>query len=229
MTVEPTPDTAPAMREDDPMRRSGAVWCEEHDRWECSRTSRRSQSRCHGNAIRGRASCRMHAGRSAALEKALGEASLAAWSTAAASADAAPLDPGVVVLQQLRVAVMRADLYGEMLRWQVEVDEEAGLVGATFAAGRDGARVETGEQVRALAKLEADWRDRVVRFAKAAHDMGIAERHVELEQERASLVTSAFRAALAVLELLPADRDLAVRTFLAQLGAGEVVVGEVTS
>ena len=74
-----------------------------------------------------------------------------------------------------------------------------------------------------------DWRDRVVRYAKTAHDMGIAERHVELEQERASLVTAAFRAALGVLSLLPADRDLAVRTFLSSLGAGEVVAGEVTA
>lgn len=222
MTTEP-------MRDDDPMRRSGAVWCDDHDRWECCRTSRRTQQRCHGSAIRGTSMCRMHAGRPAALVKAVGEAQLLAWSTAAARGDEAPLDPGRVVLEQLRVAVMRADLYGELLRWQVEVEDEAGLVGKTFAAGRDGARVETGEQARALAKLEAEWRDRVVRFAKTAHDMGIAERHVELEQERASLVTSAFRAALGVLELLPADRDLAVRTFLSSLGAGEVVAGEVTS
>ncbi|GAW54713.1 hypothetical protein [Nocardioides sp. PD653] len=224
MTTEP-------LRDDDPMRLSGATWCDEHDRWECARPSKRSGVRCHGNAIRGMATCRMHAGRSSAMAKAIGEANLAAWSSSARSADVPSLDPGTVVLDQLRVAVMRADLYGEMLRWQLEVEEESGLVGATYAVGRDGGgRVETGERARGLAVLEAAERDRVVRFAKTAHDMGIAERHVELEQERASLVTSAFRAALAVLELLPADRDLAVRTFLGKLGAGDVVVaGEVTS
>lgn len=221
MTVDP-------LSHRDLMKRSGAVWCDDHERWECSRKSKRTQERCHASAIRGTATCKTHAGRSLALTKALGEANLQAWSTEHAGTDQAPLDPGRVVLEQLRVAVMRADLYGELLRWQVEVDDEAGLVGKSFAAGRDGARVEMGEQVRGLARLEAEWRDRVVRFAKAAHDMGIAERHVELEQERASLVTAAFRAALGVLELLPADRDLAVRTFLAQLGAGEVVAGEVT-
>lgn len=221
--------TAPVMGQDDLMGRSGAAWCDDHERWECSRKSKRTGDRCHASAIRGMSTCKTHAGRSLALAKAMGEANLLAWSTAAARGDEAPLDPGRVVLEQLRVAVMRADLYGELLRWQVEVEDEAGLVGKTFAAGRDGARVETGEQARALAKLEAEWRDRVVRFAKTAHDMGIAERHVELEQERASLVTSAFRAALGVLELLPADRDLAVRTFLSSLGAGEVVAGEVTS
>lgn len=220
--------TAEPMQPADPMQQSGAVRCDEHERWECSRTSKRSQSRCHAPAIRGYATCRMHAGRSTAMAKAIGEANLAAWSTAEASSDAAPLDPGTVVLQQLRVAVMRADLYGEMLRWQLETEEEAGLVGPTYAVGREGVKVETGERVRGLAALEADWRDRVVRFAKAAHDMGIAERHVELEQERASLVTAAFRAALAVADLLPAVRSLVVQTFLAELGGQDTVVaGEV--
>lgn len=222
--------TAEPLQPADPMQQSGAVWCDEHERWECSRTSKRSQSRCHAPAIRGRLTCRMHAGRSTAIEKALGEASLLAWSTSAdRPADLAPLDPGTVVLEQLRVAVMRADLYGEMLRWQLEVEDEAGLVGVTFAAGREGVRVETGERARGLAVLEAGERDRVVRFAKTAHDMGIAERHVELEQERASLVTSAFRGSIASIadRLLPADRDLMMRTFLTLLGAGDAVAGEV--
>lgn len=222
--------TAPVMGHGDLMERSGAVWCEDHERWECSKVSKRSKSRCHASAIRGMATCKTHAGRSVAVAKAIGEANLAAWSTQAAAADLPALDPGTVVLEQLRRSVMRADLLGEMLRWQLEVEDESGLVGLTYTAGRDGVRVETGERARGLAQLEAAERDRVVRFAKTAHDMGIAERHVELEQERASLVTAAFRAALGVLGLLPADRDLAVRTFLSSLGAGEVVVaGEVES
>lgn len=61
--------------------------------------------------------------------------------------------------------------------------------------------------------------------------LGIAERHVELEQERAMLVTAAFRTALVVLaervDLLPADRDLVIRTFLTELGGGDTVPGEV--
>lgn len=68
---------------------------------------------------------------------------------------------------------------------------------------------------RALARL-ADVLDKMAR-------LGIAEKHVELEKERAQLVTAAFLAALTVLgdrvTLLPADRDLVVRTFLDQLGA----------
>ena len=155
-------------------------------------------------------------------------------STEAARADGKQLpalDPGVVVLDQLRVAMLRADLYGELLRWQLEVDEEAGLIGRTFAAGRDGQRVETGEQVRGLARLEAEWRDRVVRFAKTAHDMGIADAQIELQQAQAELVVSAFLAALAAIPgLLPVARQEALTAFLAGLGrGGETVAGAVVA
>lgn len=218
--------TRQPMRDDDPMRRSGAVWCTEHDRWECSHQSRRSQSRCHGNAVRGLDCCRMHAGRRLDLARTQGEANLLAWSAEAAS-ESTPLNPGRVVMDQLRVAVLRADVYGELLRLQVADEEIDGLVGPTFAVGRDGQKVETGERVRGLAALEAEWRDRVVRFAKAAHDMGIAEAVVELEKQRAELVTGAFLAAIDVLGLLPVDRSRVVEVFLDRLGSGEPVAGEV--
>ena len=233
------------MRPDDPMQRSGAVWCDEHGRWECASNSKRTASRCHGSAITGSDRCRMHAGRSAAMTKALGEANLLAWSTEAARAEGAAslpaLDPGTVVLDQLRVAVLRADVYGELLRWQLELDDldgaggggrvAAGLVGTTYAASRDGARVETGEQVRALARMEAEWRDRVVRFAKTAHDMGIADAQIELQQAQAELVVSAFLAALAAIPgLLPVARQEALTAFLAGLGrGGETVAGAVVA
>lgn len=54
--------------------------------------------------------------------------------------------------------------------------------------------------------------------------LGIAERHVELEQERAQLVSSAFLAALGVVSLLPADRDAMLRAFLSGIGRGPEVL-----
>jgi len=166
----------------------------------------------------------MHGGRSSSILKAVGEANLLAWSTDAGDQALPALDPGRVVMDQLRLAVMRADLLGQLLREQLAGDDEHGLVGLSYAAGRDGARVETGEAVRGLAGLEASWRDRVVRFAKTAHDMGIAEQHVRLEQERAQLVVAAFMSALDVGGLLPDVRTLMIDRFLAGL---EPVAGEV--
>lgn len=216
------------MRDGDPMRRSGAAWCEEHDRWECSKDSKRSRSRCHGPAVRGLDRCRMHLGQSRDLARTQGEANLAAWSAEAAGGSSA-LDPGQVVMDQLRVAVLRADIYGELLRIQIADEDVDGLVGPTYAVGREGTRVETGERVRGLAALEAEWRDRVVRFAKAAHDMGIAERVVELEQQRAELVTGAFLAAIDALGLVPGDRSRAIEVFLDRLEPGRSVAGEVVA
>lgn len=59
--------------------------------------------------------------------------------------------------------------------------------------------------------------------------LGLAERQVELQQEQAQLVTSAFMGALAVVgDLLPADRDSMIRAFLSGLGRGPEVL-EVTA
>jgi hypothetical protein len=135
-----------------------------------------------------------------------------------------------VMLRLLHMSWVRVHLYAERLRTLVEdSSENEGLVGATFAAGREGQRVETGEQVRALAKLEADERDRCARFAKLCHDMRIDERHIELQQAQAQLVVQAFLGAVSALGLVPADRDLALRTFLQGLGRGDAVTvaGEV--
>lgn len=220
--------TADLMQSEDPMSRSGARWCDSHRRWECSKHARRSDDGlCHASAIAGTAACRLHSGRTVAAAKAIGEANLLAWSTRDTENEA-PLDPGQVVMNELRLAVHRANLFGELVRLQLGEDPIGGLVGTTRTAGRDGQAVESGEQVRALMRLEAEQRDRVVRFAKAAHDMGIAERHIELEQGRAEMVIGAFLEVLRVLALEPADRDVAVQTFLDGLGREELVVGEVS-
>lgn len=63
--------------------------------------------------------------------------------------------------------------------------------------------------------------------------LGIAEKHIELEQSRAELVVVAVRAGLATLPgLLPDERDRFLRAFLGSLGRdveaapGQVVAGE---
>lgn len=222
MTAEVTHPVDP----EDPMIRSGARWCSDHGKWECSA----NKPDHHAPAIRGMAKCRFHVGKQLDLAKTQGEANLAAWQ-ASANREESPLDLGQAVMDQLRVAVIRADIYGELLRIQISDEELGGLVGPTFAAGRDGARVETGEQVRALARLEAEWRDRVVKYAETAHRMGIATQVIELAQGQAEIVVLAFRAALeaAGASLLPADRAVMVETFLHRLGGRDVVVGELVA
>lgn len=221
MTADQTPE---AMSQHDLMSRSGARFCEEHQRWEYAA----KKPNHHAAAIRGMAMCRHHVGRSTAMAKALGEANLLAWSSEAADASLPMPDPGLTVLQQLRVASLRADLFGLMLRWQLEVDEEQGLVGDTFAAGAEGQALRTGEQVRGLVKLEAEWRDRTVRYAKTAHDMGIAEREVRVAERTGQQLAGAIRSILEQLELSEAQQMLAIQVVPQELRrlSGETVPGE---
>ena len=59
-----------------------------------------------------------------------------------------------------------------------------GLVGSTWSASEAaGGIYATGERARALTDIEAAERDRVVRFAKLAHEMGVADHWVSVARE----------------------------------------------
>lgn len=198
------------MRADDPMARSGAVWCDEHRRWECSKTSQRHGGRCHALAIRGTSACRNHAGKPVSVAKAQGEAQISAWSalgTASVSATEA-------VLGMLHMSWLRVHLYASLLEQQVDdaqgdgdgtgrtgVGRGAGLVGHTYSGVKDIGIFATGEAIRGLAQLEAAERDRCVRFAKVAHDMGIAEQQIRLAEQQGQLLAGAVHRILDALEL----------------------------
>jgi hypothetical protein len=196
----------------------GAFWCLTHTRWECTRNSKRTKERCHDLAIRGRDACKTHIGESTELAKAKGEANIlaAAWS---GMGEVEQLQPAETALRLLTMSWMRVHVYAERLRLMFEEHPDEALVGVTYAAGRDGARVETGEQIRGMAKLEGDERDRCARLTKMCHDMGIAERHIELQQAQAAIVVGAMRGAMDVAgsELLPGTRDAMLRAFLSGL------------
>lgn len=107
----------------------------------------------------------------------------------------------VAYSELIAISMARAEFLGALLAEQIAADGEgdtaawdpdaeprgpevgAGLVGFTYAAsvvgegGRDGAthleRVATGEEIRALAKLESDERDRAARLIKDAMKIGV--------------------------------------------------------
>jgi hypothetical protein len=224
--------STPAERAHGEVGPHGAIWCGEHNRWECSKNSKRSKSRCHDLSLRGRDACKTHVGESTELAKAKGEANIAAFAWTAMGDGIPVLDAPDVMLRLLHMSWMRVHLYAERLRGLVEgTTGDGGLVGPTYAAGRDGARVETGEQIRAMAKLEGDERDRCARLAKTCHDMGIAEQQIVLAQGVAARVVAAFRAALDAPgpQLLPALRDLMLRAYLDALELPELTAGEAAS
>ncbi|MEU9887939.1 hypothetical protein [Sphaerisporangium sp. NPDC051011] len=208
------------MGRDDLMRQAGAVWCDTHARWECSKNSKRRASRCHAFAIRGTKACVNHSGVPVEVAKAKGEAAMSAWRAAPGQMTVAPAE---AVMAMLQMSVLRAELYASLLERQftkAQEDEDSGgfgdpelgdgrgLVGHTRGAAKDVGVYVSGEAARALTLLEGQERDRVVRYAKAAHDMGIADRQVKLAEQQGAMLAEVIRRTAdallaAVLALLP--------------------------
>ncbi|GAA0402811.1 hypothetical protein GCM10009530_63480 [Microbispora corallina] len=205
------------------MRHAGAIWCDEHGRWECSKKSKRTEQRCHAFAIRGTAACVNHSGVPTSVAKARGEAATA-WS---ALSGQSVISHTEAVLGMLQMSWLRAHLYAGLLERQfadAQADEEVGagggglggdpelghgrgLIGPTRGAVKDIGIYVTGEAARALTVLEGQERDRVVRFAKTAHDMGIAEQQVRLAEQQGVMLAEVIRRTadallLAVLQLV---------------------------
>lgn len=149
---------------------------------------------------------------------------MTAWSVLAVLEDEKPrtVDPSQAVMGMLHMSWLRAHLYARLLRDQVEreggtVDRD-GLIGWRFgAAGTEGNVYRQSEDVRALVQLEAQERDRCVRFARTAHDMGIADREIALAEQQARGVAVALGAVLEHLALDAARRDEAQELFMSTL------------
>lgn len=223
-----------------------ARWCAEHGRLECTkkRVPRQGGGPCHAPAVRGTAVCKRHGGYRTEVLKAQGEARITAWkATGRPTKD--QVQPGIAVLGMLQMTWLRASAYGELLRQQVARDarpepdqdgfdpegevQPSGLIGYKYgAAGKDGTIYAQSEEIRALVALEAAERDRVVKFAKTAHDMGISERLTGLAERWGDVVATRITLILAGLNLTP-EQERAVpaliQTHLANIDVSSIGSG----
>jgi hypothetical protein len=147
------------------------------------------------------------------VAKAKGQSVITAWSAMGKPAES--LDSGMAVLGVLHMTWLRAAAYGELLLQQVEKDgtgeaqiaggtpgDTSGLVGYRYgAAGKDGHIYAVSEEARALVALESAERDRVVKYAKTAHDMGISERMTHLAERWGDVVVTRLMLVLDALQL----------------------------
>jgi hypothetical protein len=131
---------------------------------------------------------------------------------------------------------LRATALSELLRRQVVKDGEAagelaeddnpdmsGLIGFRYgAAGKDGNIFAQSEEARALVVLEAQERDRVVKYAAEAHKMGISERETELAERWGDLVITRLMNVLDALSLTPEQERRVPGLIQAHLGRIEV-------
>lgn len=174
----------------------------------CSAKSKQTGEQCKQRPVKGGTVCRFHGGAAPQVQAAAEQRELEAKADAEVRKlwvgldQATPVKDPVASLERLAGALESAvDVVGG------KVNELGHLAGGTGLTGMRG-------EVVLLERLLGQLRQALDAMAR----LGIAERHVELEQERAAMVTAAFLAAIGVITLLPADRDLVVRTFLEQLG-----------
>lgn len=191
--------------------------CPRCERPRCTAAAKtRDGERCRKNPHPGATICTNHglteAGRAAAeLRQVEAKADSKIRKLWPGLADAAPVKDPVGQMEQLAGALAQMlDVVGGKVN---DLEYYAGGVGLTQLRGELVLLDKLAGHLRAL--LEAMTR------------LGIAERHVQLEQQRADVIVGAFRAALAAVSLLPADEQLMLGTFLERLG--DVVPGEVVA
>lgn len=175
----------------------------------CTAKSKQSGERCKRAAIVGGTVCAMHGGKSpvvaAAAERRVVEQQARRVLGAVWDPDAAPVTDPIAALRALSGRLEHAaDVLGGMLGGDQE---------PCGACGRADVDLDSPPAV-AWTRVLRELRQALEGMAR----LGIEERQIQLEQERAQLVVGAFLAALEVVQLVPADRDLAVGTFLDRLG-----------
>jgi hypothetical protein len=170
----------------------GARWCEKHQWLECSKRRRRVDEPCHLPAIRGIDACNHHSGLPKGVAMIKGEGQISAWSAAGRPGPAGEIQPGEAVMGMLQMSWLRVAAYGRLLKSQVETEggdlRVDGLVGHKRGMSNSGEIYRVSEEIRALVMLEAQERDRCVKFAETAHKMGISDRLTSLAEQWGDVV-----------------------------------------
>lgn len=218
-----------------PPNPGNARWCADHNRYECTGNRNRGRGQCHGPAIRGIDKCRTHSGKKPQVAIAQGQAAITAWN----ATGNANIDYRMAVLGVLQMTWLRLGAYAELLRQQVAAEgaviehdsldpdpsqdvkpQTSGLIGYRFgAAGKEGRIYAQSEEIRALVALESAERDRVVKFAKTAHDMGISDRLTSLAERWGDVVASRISRMLGDLNLTPEQQRMVPGLISVHLGS----------
>lgn len=189
----------------------------QHDPERC--TGHTSAGRpCRNRPIRGGTVCSTHGGSAPQVKAAAEQRQV----EAAAEASLTKIWPGLSAERRVTDPLAALEQLAGALQHMVEqVGVKVNGI-QNYATGKDMAQVRAEIVLfeRLLKTLQATLRDMA--------SLGIAERYVELEKAKVEMVTAALLSALDGAGLEQGVRDVVVAGFLAGLGRGPVVAGEVT-
>jgi hypothetical protein len=109
-------------------------------------------------------------------------------------------DPGETLLRLVSQSAARVQALSAELHGMVDGDDSGSLRKALVAdiwiPSETGEKYKAGEYVRALAKLEAEERDRCATFCAKAIAAGLAERQVRLAERQGALIAELLRSVM---------------------------------
>lgn len=176
----------------------------------CSAMSKQTGEQCRQRPIPGGKVCRFHGGSAPAVKAAAEQRQLEQAAESAIKEmlwvgldNATPVKDPVALLERLAGSLEQmTDVVGKRVN-----DLEGRLGGGEHLT-----------QLRAEVVLLEKLLGHLHRVGTDMARLGLAERHVELQQAHAEIVIAAFRAAVAAISVPPADREVLVSTFLRGIG-----------
>jgi hypothetical protein len=156
---------------------------------------------CEAWPVKGALVCIAHGGGAPQVQaKARVRVELMSWGL-----DAQTVDPGETLLRLVSQSAARAERYARELFDKLADDEDGALrkalVADVWIVDLEGEAHKAGEYVRALAKLEADERDRCANFCRIAIAAGLAERQVRLAERQGQMIAEVLRTVMGDPEL----------------------------
>lgn len=185
---------------------------------QCTATAKSRGQRCTQPAIAGGTVCRFHGGSAPQVRDAAERRQLEA---AAEDVVRNMLWPGLKTAEPVKDPVASLERLAGSLEQLVDQAGHRVSQLQHVAGGKDLTQLRA--EVTLLERALGHLRGVLVDMAR----LGIAERQIQIDQQLAEVVVGAFRAALAAVVLVPADREVLLSTFLGALG--DVVPGEVVA
>lgn len=176
-----------------------------------ARSKKRDNAQCGSVALAGQNVCRYHGGATPQALAAAGRRLAAVEWSRSFGTQAESGDPAETVLDEIRwasghVAWLRdrvQETEPEALTWGVESEVNKG------SGEFPGIDITTSAKSSTWVRLYGEERDRLIRMCKIAHDMGIAERHVELAERVGGLMADLLGGVLGELNLTGEQQELA--------------------